>query len=136
MNEQYHEPLVNPELINKTYPEKLGTLYTMFCIKRLSSRADIFCVQKLSKIKIVVICTYMYNWSGEQKLPILKAVKRVILTIGWKIFAMYDDVPLQWIACKESSICCVSVCLLVDIDSWCDALVNYQIFIKILNMNF
>lgn len=67
----------------------------------------------------------MYNWSGEQKFPILKTVKkkkRVILTIGCEIFAMYDNVPLQWIAIagKESPICCVSVCLLVDIDSWCD----------------
>lgn len=119
-----HGPFVIPELINTTCPEKSSTLYAIFSQKNILNFNSWFFFCRNYQNQNNMHIWYMYNWSGEQKFPILKTVKkkkkRVILTKGCEIFAMYENVPLQWIAGKESPICCVSVCLLVDIDSWCD----------------
>lgn len=124
-----HGPFVIPELIDTTCPEKSSTLYAIFSQKKYFKFQQLFFFFFAEIIKIKITCASLIYvqliWRTKIPYPEnckKKKKKRVILTIGCEIFAMYDNVPLQWIAIagKESPICCVSVCLLVDIDSWCD----------------
>lgn len=78
-----HNPFVNPELINSTYPEKWSTLYSIL-YKKMTKFDSCFFPHKLPKSKIIsnmhisdIQC--IYNWSAKHQIPTLETVVHCII---------------------------------------------------------